>query len=245
MRSGSTGRKRVRWWRGVALVALAFVMPILAYGVATLAFSFMVFDNSERLPPSASAGPRDVTVYIRSNGVHTDLVVPIADTVKDWRTFMSAQFFRRPDTSHTHMAFGWGDRGFYLEVPTWAELTVGAGLRAMSGQGPAAIHVTMLPTPSESPSMRALRVTRAQYAALVAHITVTFVVDAQGRAMPIASPWQEEHDALFAAKGSYSPLRTCNEWTREGLAAAALPTARWAAFPFAVFRTVELAGAAR
>ena len=58
-----------------------------------------------------------VKIYIRSNGVHTDFVLPVETPEIDWRERFPFQNFRRPDRSATHISFGWGDRGFYLETP--------------------------------------------------------------------------------------------------------------------------------
>ncbi len=63
-------------------------------------------------------------------------------------------------------------------------------------------------------------------------IIATAVVDMTDRARLIQSPRPGE--AYFAAKGSYSPWRTCNVWASEALASAGLPTARWSPFSFGV-----------
>jgi uncharacterized protein (TIGR02117 family) len=198
-----------------------------------LALGFWQIENASVAQPTAT--PRDVQLFIRSNGVHTDLVLPVRSGAHDWRALVPPQHFKRPDSAHTYVSFGWGDRGFYLEVPTWAELTVSAGLKAMSGQGPAAMHITFMPTPTASQSVTPFRVTARQYDAIAQHVRETLTL-ADGRVQPVSSPWQEEHDALFEAHSAYSPFKTCNEWTRQGLAKAGLPTARWAVFPFAVTR---------
>jgi uncharacterized protein (TIGR02117 family) len=223
------------WWRWAKwpLSALgAFVAAVFFYFVAVFVLGNCVVQNPQ--PPHATAAPKDVLLFIRSNGVHTDLVLPATLDAHDWRALVPAKHFKKPDSSHTYVAFGWGDRGFYLDVPTWNDLTLGAGLRAMSGQGPAAMHITFMPTPVASESVTPFRVSRAEYAAIAAHVKETLVRGADGRVQQIASPWQEDYDALFAAHSAYSPFKTCNEWTRLGLARAGLPTARWAVFPFAV-----------
>ena len=48
---------------------------------------------------------RGITIFIQTNGVHTGIVLP--------------------DGPHRWRAFGWGDRAFYLNTPTWADMRPG------------------------------------------------------------------------------------------------------------------------
>ena len=77
-------------------------------------------------------GPRDITIFVRSNGVHTDIVVPVQVAGIDWRSELPPRFFKRSDPGNDHVAFGWGDKGFYLDVPTWGDLTASAALNAIT-----------------------------------------------------------------------------------------------------------------
>ena len=40
------------------------------------------------------------------------------------------------------ISIGWGDKGFYLDTPTWAELKLSTALIAGFGLGNAALHIT-------------------------------------------------------------------------------------------------------
>ena len=40
------------------------------------------------------------------------------------------------------VGLGWGDKGFYLETPTWADLKTSTALKAVSGYNTTAMHVT-------------------------------------------------------------------------------------------------------
>ena len=46
------------------------------------------------------------------------------------------------------IAFGWGDREFYIHTRTWRELRPGAAASALLGLGPAAMHVEYLARPA-------------------------------------------------------------------------------------------------
>ena len=40
------------------------------------------------------------------------------------------------------MAFGWGDKGFFLNTPTWGNLTFSTAVNAVFLKSPTAMHVT-------------------------------------------------------------------------------------------------------
>jgi uncharacterized protein (TIGR02117 family) len=227
-------RKLWRWLLGACALGIA---PVALYFVMALVFGYWSQANV-KLPVLASEA-RSIRIFVRSNGVHTDIVLPVRLGTWDWHQALPMSAFKTDVTNLDHVAFGWGDRGFYLNVPTWAELNVLTGLRAMSGQGPAAIHVTFLAQPQESELLQAVMISPAQYASIARHVSETFDRSVTGEVQQIPSPWQESHDALFAAHGAYSPLRTCNEWTREAFVKAGLRTARWAVFPFAIFTHLD------
>src|SRR6188768_1615000 len=66
---------------------------------------------------------KDVTIYIKTNGVHTDIVVPVKNDQFDWSQDIRFENTVSKDSVEKFVAFGWGDKGFYLETPTWGDLT--------------------------------------------------------------------------------------------------------------------------
>src|SRR5688572_13814629 len=63
--------------------------------------------------------PNGIRVFVLSNGVHTDLVVPAFTPYKNWQSNFPPALFHA-DSAYNYMGFGWGDKGFYLETPTWS-----------------------------------------------------------------------------------------------------------------------------
>ena len=69
------------------------------------------------LPVNRSFQPAEsgVTIYVISNEVHADVIVPRHNELHDWTSeFQDAQF-AGDISGQSHIAFGWGDRGFYLQ----------------------------------------------------------------------------------------------------------------------------------
>src|SRR3954463_856759 len=73
---------------------------------------------------------KDVTIYIKTNRVHTDIVVPVKNDQFDWSKDVQFANTISKDSIEKYVAFGWGDKGFYLETPTWGDLTFNTAFKA-------------------------------------------------------------------------------------------------------------------
>lgn len=171
-----------------------------------------------------------VRIYVIDNGVHTDLVLPVAAEGVDWRDLVKPGDIRRPElAAHPYIAFGWGDRDFYLNTPSWSQVSPVRVAKALVGMGSTALHVAHIPAPGEGPHMRTMILSPDEYRRLAAYIRGTF---ADG---PSVNGYGGG-DAFYPAKGGYSAVRTCNEWTGNGLRAAGVKMGWWTPFPFQVMR---------
>ena len=82
-----------------------------------------------------------VKIYVFSGPVHTDLILPVESPSKDWRKAFPSEGFATSPDAFSHVAIGWGDRGFYLETPTWAELKASNAVKAMLLPSQSVMHV--------------------------------------------------------------------------------------------------------
>lgn len=195
------------------------------------------------IPHSAipDPAPKEIEIYLQTNGVHADLLLPVAALDVDWRKRLPG--FDDPDIadgSFPYIAFGWGDRSFYLTTPTWSDLTISTALLALSGFDSTVMHVQAANAPLPGPRVRQLHLSAAQYHELTAYIEASFAHDPGGS--PVLIPgahYYGRHDAFFEAEGHYSAFNTCNEWTRRGLARAGQVTPLWAPFDVALMHQIR------
>ena len=61
---------------------------------------------------------KEISVYILTNGAHTDIVVPVKTDIIDWSEQIKYENTLANDTSSQLLAMGWGDKGFYLDTPS-------------------------------------------------------------------------------------------------------------------------------
>ena len=180
---------------------------LLLYGVASLLLPLVAVNRDWSRPPAG------VEIAVLSNGVHTDIVLPVRHGTIDWMQRFPAREFEAVDASCAWIAFGWGSRDFYLETPTWADLRPSTALRALSGIGASAMHVSYHEGLPEGEACRRLRISEPQYRQLAAEVLERFVLGNDEQPQRIAAPGYSRCDRFYEAHGSYDVFETCNEWT--------------------------------
>ena len=176
-----------------------------------------------------------IAVFIRGNGVHADLVVPMVAGGVDWRTRLPIAALHPIAGVTEDLAFGWGDRGFYLTTPTWSDLRVATAFRALTGLDRTVLRAEAVPVPAPDPEMREVRLSPEHYRALAAFIAAAIRVGDDGGAIVIPGAHYDAHDIFLEANGHYSIFETCNEWTRQALAVAGVRVPAWSPFQQALF----------
>ena len=206
---------------GARALAALLAVPIL-YLLAALLLG-AVPANADWEEPRAG-----VTIFLRTNGVHTWIVVPKVTAEMDWRPFAPGEHVRDPRWGAAdHLALGYGNRTFYLETPTWGDLTMKNAFLAAFGQGRSLMHADHTHRPRREEWQRPLRITREQYRRLAEHIARSFQRGADGRTMPVLGRGYDDSDMFYEAVGPYTAFYTCNSWTGEALRAAGVKTGLW------------------
>ena len=218
------GARRLRWFPfrlllGVLSAPLLYAASAVALGLVAVNTDFRQSDTG-------------VAIYVRGNGVHTDIVVPHIHLFHDWRSeFPQGEnaLWRR------YISFSWGDRGFFQETPRWRDLRASVAFVALSGLGRSAMRVEFTNTPILSDRDVAIRLSETQYRRLVQSIRKSFQRDTKGSPLPMPTPSYAVGSLYFEATGSYSLLHTCNDWTRVKLTEAGVRMPVWAPFYPAIF----------
>ena len=178
----------------------------------------------------------EVPVYIKTNGVHTDIVVPVRNEQTDWSRDILFSNTASGDTTAQFLAFGWGDKGFYLETPTWADLKFSTAFKAALALSHAAIHTTFYKTMDEGPDCVKIGISKKQYGRLVTYIRSSFKTGADGHVMHIVTNANYgADDAFYEAGGSYSLFHTCNTWANSGLKSCGQKACLWTPFDKGIF----------
>ena len=210
-------------------IILGIVTFILLYLFSAYCLSRITVDRE----PNAR---EEVTIYILTNGVHTDLVVPVKSELYDWSNEVKFANTVSKDTNFTYLSMGWGDKGFYLETPQWKDLKTSVAFKAAFALGHTAIHATFYKAMTVNESCRRIVISKEQYQRLVNYITGSFQKDNSGHFIPIITrAVYGKNDAFYEANGSYSMLHTCNTWANEGLKECGQRCCLWTPFDTGIF----------
>lgn len=215
----------MRNWIVLRRVGLYFFGSLLTI-IFLLAIAALTPRKWGTLPPSGNC---DLKVFVSGDMMHTNLIVPVKTVVFDWHKYLDLEEVgdRTPD-NYRYLQFGWGDRIFYMETPSWAEMSIPSAVRALVLQNPSAIfvkgHETIPRYPGEE--LKCISLGHADYLALMQYINASFQGDRRGRKLRLGSG-QDGESGFYAAKGKYSMLKTCNSWTADALRSANVNTPVW------------------
>ena len=212
-------------------VIAAIVGLVIIYVILALTIPYIPVQKK------ATNDVADIPVYIYTNGVHTDIVMPIRTDQMDWSEKIPFQNTISKITDFNYVGIGWGDKGFYLDTPTWAQLKVSTAFYAAFWLGDSAMHTTFYKTMTEGDDCKKIMLTKAQYEELVQFVDSKFDKNAAGQNILIQTDAvYSKDDAFYEAQGSYSFLYTCNTWTNNALKAAGQKAALWTPTDFGIFQ---------
>lgn len=204
---------------------LRFLLGIIAFILLYLLFAFLLpYFKANSSFENATDG---IEIYVQSNGVHTDVVLPIKSEYINWNEVLPYSDFKNVNSNYNYVALGWGDKGFYLNTPTWADLKFSTAFKAAFGLGSTAMHVTYkYRSPKLTESCKKIIITKEQYLCLIDRIISSFQLK-DGKPIWINHAGYTQQDCFYEAKGKYSMFYTCNVWTGETLKAAGIKIGVW------------------
>jgi uncharacterized protein (TIGR02117 family) len=171
----------------------------------------------------------DLHLYVSSNGIHTDISMPVRSDLINWNSFIDGVSFPEATTSE-FISISWGDKGFFLDTPTWGDLKTSTALNAAFLPSPTAMHVYYKKEPSESETCVKVFINNSEYQELIEFIKESFLID-NGDVQLIPNKGYTKEDNFYEAKGSYHMFKTCNRWTNVALKKAKIKTGIYALFP--------------
>jgi len=200
-----------------ALIVLYFIIGLILSIVPTNPSEVTCRDKQE--------------VFISSNGIHLDIVVPTAILSEENLKAMDI-----PDRAK-FVSFGWGDKGFYLKTPTWSDLKFTVAFNALFFESESAMHIDYFY--HKSKSWTSVSLCDSQYLELMNFVFASFERDQSGDLLPIQAPGYGDTDTFYEARGSYNLVKTCNEWVNIGLKRSEVKTSVWSPFEFGVLYHLE------
>jgi uncharacterized protein (TIGR02117 family) len=206
------------------------VIFVLLYFIAAFSLSKIAVNDHYTSPENGG-----IEIYLLTNGVHTDIALPVKNQWKDWNEFLPYSNIGSKDSTMNFAAFGWGDKGFYLHTPTWADLKVSTAFKASFWLSTSAMHVSYYHQLSESEKCRKIVVDADTYQKLTTYIEDSFIKSQDDGSLHIKGHSYWQNDAFYEAKRTYSLFYTCNTWTNQALQFSGLKACFWTPFDTGIF----------
>ncbi len=202
-----------------------FLLFVIIYFIAAFGLSYLTSNSDFK-----QCGKDAVEVYVLTNGIHTDIVCPLKNQYKDWSSLADPADTPSGDTTADLAAFGWGDKGFYLETKTWDELKFSTAFKAMFFLSSSAMHVSFYKKLTVGESCKKICISKESYLQLVDYIAASFDTDSLGNSIRIPDASYRDNDSFYEAKRTYNLFYTCNTWANSGLKSAGLKACMWTPF---------------
>lgn len=220
---GKFGQCMKKWIR--------FSGRFLGFLVGTVALYFVLFWVLSSLPAHSAKKRQtgEVAIWVRTDGFHTEIILPTQTAGKDWREHIN---FASPPA---YLAFGWGDKGFYLGTPDASDFQASLAFKALFYLGTSVVHITHYNQLTENAQCKRLWLSAKEYQNLVQFIENAFATDRAGKFIPILQHTYGKRHLFFEARGRYSLFYTCNTWIGSALKTCGQPTCLWTPFASGIF----------
>lgn len=217
--------------------AARITVKILAFVLLLIALYFLAAIIGSVIPVNVDADTSkgEVQIFLRTNGVHTSIITPIQNEVKNWTELVDFSHTISEETDYDYISFGWGDLQFYRDTPQWSDLTASTAINALFLETPSALNVEYYRGPIITNDQTvAVDLTTEQYELLSSYIEESFIIDG-GHPLHVEGLHYNNKDAFYRAKRHMNIFYTCNTWTNNGLKKADLRACLWTPFDRGIF----------
>ena len=192
------------------------ILGLVELFIGFLTGYFFLFAMGGFLAVGALKSEGDLTIYVKTNGVHTDICLPVSTAYFDWKKVIPVKDFPS-NKKFAYVAIGWGDKGFFLDTPEWSDLTFSTAFNATFLNSPTAMHVSYLENePLVSKGSARVHIDAAGYEKLIDFVSGSFKMDNESVILiPDRGYWS--NDNFYEANGNYHLFNTCNRWTNKAL----------------------------
>ena len=208
---------------GLGLLVVAALFAAVVVGTAR-------WGDRSLWPPAPGAPVIEVAIV--SHGYHSGIVLPSAALAEQAsrRGLSALGYVVTRFADYDRLEIGWGDEGFYREVPTIGSLGVMLALRALFRPGnPSVLHVVGVKNDPSAvfPNSDVVRVGLGEPSLerVADRLEASFARDQDGLQPRELGAGLYGPSLFFRANGTFNIFRVCNHWIADLLDAAGVPTA--------------------
>lgn len=190
----------------------------LSYIIISLISSYITVNKNSESPEKKH------TIYLSSNGVHLEIIIPKSEI--DPSILYSLKY----EDDEDFFSFGWGDKTFYVETPTWGDLTFINGFRALFVNTSTLLHVTRYTHKQDD--WVAITLSSKQLKKINQYINNSFRLNNSQQKIILPGIGYYKNDDFYEATGNYTCFNTCNTWVNTGLKQSDIKACWWTPYDF-------------
>ena len=206
-------RKILKW------LIIILLIPI-SYLIVSLILTFIPVNDKKQV------GEKNKEVYLSTNRVHLNIIIQKSDLDS---AFLKDLHYHDIDK---YFSFGWGEENFYLNTPTWGDLTFKNALSALLVKSSTLVHLSRYTEKKQS--WIKINLSEIKLKNLNQYVLHTFQLDSSGRKIILNNQGYSANDDFYKATGNYSCFNTCNSWVNSGLKESNLKACYWTPFDFGI-----------
>lgn len=168
------------------------------------------------------------TIILVQGPIHYDILLPLDDDTRATFDFLSEAGVRIDAFNGAWLSVGWGSEAFYTTAGSYSDITLGAVMKAVTGDNSVLRFEVYGPVPIHR-DLHRISLSEAQLEVLRAKIR-----NQVRSSVPLSITGFSNADAFFPAKGRFNIFQTCNVWVGDMLAGAGLEIGIWTPTPFAI-----------
>ena len=207
-------------WIAVRRVGLGVVIAAGLFAAAVIGTAR--WGDRSLWPPAAGAPATEV--FVVSHGYHAGIIVPVRSLAEQGRQrgLSALGYVATRFAGYDRLEIGWGDEGFYREVPTPDSLTVALALRALLRPGnPSVLHVVGIKNDPRAmfPHSDLVRIDlgEAGFERLADKLDATFARGEDGVLPDELGPGLYGASLFFRGNGAFHLFNVCKEMRVEAV----------------------------
>jgi len=218
------------------IILTVILVPVLIVSIYFFAVLLGAISTIEDAPDTDNA---EYQIFFTNNKYHVEICLPakfspFRDDIERVRGVSG------PDEGY--YCIGWGDRTFYPETPFLEDLNFALTVHSLFWPTDAAIRISFYKGPIRGEVVSSYTTDKQTIDLLYEYIENHLIWEDDGNlsVIPPETVNAVYGDSLFLnAKGTYSLLFTCNNWTADALKYAGIKTGLWTPFAWNVLREPE------
>jgi len=205
----------------------------VAIGLACLcaAFAITAVIGTFWLAPSrvADGDTNTRTVFVLSNGFHTDIALPVTGGVAPAGIPVRSADLARGLSNVRYIAVGWGSEAAYTRLLSITDLSFNTIAKALSFDR-SVIHVVPFYGTPYGAGVYRIELNEGQYGRLIRFVGETFLTGSGGDGLLLDDVSQGYGDVFYQARPLFSIFYSCNAWTGDALRKAGVRVGAWTPF---------------